>query len=431
MLILKRYSASKRHLLLYVEELIKMSNCNNCCGDRPAKDAKYNNLVVCGKLANKDLSAQRANIANLTVGDLTILGDTVVNNFTFGCGFDVPSDYPTIQEAVDAALASGEIVVGINICAGTYVEDVTIAFAVPNMALALNFLGGALVLGNLLVTGSLSTPIVIGSAGSVSWTGSMIFDGVPGHIRNLTLNARSSPGIALVGGARPNFSGVRVRGDDLVILSVDSGTDTNIDTSNFNNNSTTLPTVLNNGGEISMRACQISNGVPDSLAYLLSSDSGGGGSVDELVGCEVSGTIVSLGGATTFPSSGGIRIVGSLVGATGSVRYAVEAGDLSGGVGAIEIYNSHVTSVQANVRWAAVINLTSRLRYSQISHPDTSNPRVDLLSGAMLAQVEDTTSIFPLTVGFTNADAITAGIPVGGLYADGTGADPALVARRF
>jgi hypothetical protein len=83
-------------------------------------------MVVCDKLINKNLTVQQATIRNLTVNNLTVLDSEVipVDPLTAGfCQFDVPAVFPTIQEAINAAEASGALTATVNVCGGVYTED--------------------------------------------------------------------------------------------------------------------------------------------------------------------------------------------------------------------------------------------------------------------------------------------------------------------
>jgi hypothetical protein len=100
------------------------------------------------------IEAKRADCQRLVVDTL------VANNVSVsGCGFEVPSGYPTIQAAVDAAEAMGGSQ-SVRICNGLYGENVVINGPISLIGTGPNTILG----GSLTITGDISSlGITIGS----------------------------------------------------------------------------------------------------------------------------------------------------------------------------------------------------------------------------------------------------------------------------
>lgn len=232
-------------------------SCDNCCSGRPPKDGKFNNLVVCDKLSNKNLSAQVANIQQLTVGNLTVIGsDTGIS----GCQFEVPADFPTIAAAIAAAEASGVTVPTVNVCGGIYQENLTI-----NIPMGLIGSGIVLLLGSLTINN-------------------------PSGIQNFRIQPPTGPGIIFNTGGRPSMENVKVEvGDANALRFVGADSSLNAAACGFQNNSTTTPTVIGIGG-FDFRACSILNESDSGPAISMSGD----GESRALIGCTMQGSVQNV-----------------------------------------------------------------------------------------------------------------------------------------
>lgn len=316
-----------------------MSGCDNCCSGRPDTDGKFKNLVVCEKFSNKNLSAQTANIQQLTVGDLTVLRSEtlppVTNITTTGCGFQVPTDFPTIQEAVDAvaaAQAAGIFATTVNICGGIYTENIV-----------------------------LPSPMALMGDGLVIVNGSITISS-PGKVQNMNFEPSSGPGIIITGG-RPNFINVSVEVGDTNAIRITGITGTlKAVNCELQNDSSTFATVDCSEAGVDFMNSNIENDTNGGLAFLFSSTIGTDSA--SFFSCQIRGTVQCI----AANMSRVIRLDNCTMDERGllAAHYAIIAGD---GVipGRVEVYNTRITSIGVGPNFAHLDPITSSMSYGPIS----------------------------------------------------------------
>jgi hypothetical protein len=359
----------------------------------------------------------------LTVNNLTVLDQEIipVDPLTAGfCQFDVPAVFPTIQEAINAAEASGGLTATVNVCGGVYTEDLTTTGAV---AIAIQTFGLVLLTGNVLFSGP--APGVLSSAGTLRLTGTVTFDGTGGgQLQNVGIEG---PGgtvpLRMINGASPSLVNVGVDGVDVQALFVDSTSRIRVHGGDFSTRSVTLPAIeLEAGADVDITGAEITNNTLDGPALLWAPlVAPPGPQTNTFIGCTFTGPIVNEApGNTLIVSSCIVRPESS----GPPTAHLIRAGNVAGtSDGNIEIYNSHIASEIAGGGgpfWG-IISGGSLLQFSQLSHGSATDPKVELGVGAGLGSVIDTTAVLPVP-GTDNTAAAAALVPIGSLWYDTTAA---------